>query len=58
MQSVSVNPALIPLLITVLFAVLHLAVGFRNGARIIVWSFSLTVSLMIVNFVVKSTLAL
>ena len=57
-QSLSLNPALIPLLFTLLFASIHLAIGFRNGARVIVWLFSVTVSLMIVNFVVKSTLAL
>ena len=47
------HPALIPFLVTLLVAGLHLCFNFRNGARNIIILFALTCSLMIVNFVVK-----
>lgn len=58
LASFRLNPALIPLLFTILFTALHLYLDLRNGARLIVIFFSITVSLMIVNFVVKSVLPL
>jgi hypothetical protein len=52
------HPALLPLLATLVFSGVQLYFNFRNGARLIVIFFVLTVSLMIVNFVVKSLLHL
>jgi hypothetical protein len=51
--SLSLNPSLIPFIITVLYAAAHILTGFRNGARNIVWLFSFTVLVMVVNFVIK-----
>ena len=47
------NPSLIPLLFTLIYSFLHLRFKFPNGARNIVLSFSFTVSVMLVNFVIK-----
>jgi hypothetical protein len=51
--SLSLNPSLIPFIITIAYAAAHLLTGFRNGARNIVWLFSFTVLVMVVNFVIK-----
>lgn len=49
--SLAANPALIPLLFTLIFAAVHLKMGFRPGPRIILALFIISVSLMIVNYV-------
>jgi hypothetical protein len=51
--SLQLNPALIPVMITLLFTAFHLRFQLKNGAGIIVFLFALSGSLMIVNFVVK-----
>jgi len=51
--SVSLNPSLIPFLMTLFFAFGHILFGFRNGAKLIVIFFSITVLIMLLNFVVK-----
>lgn len=54
-ESLSLNASLLPFLVTILFTVLHLVFGFKNGARWIVILFSITVIVMLTNFVVKLT---
>jgi hypothetical protein len=51
--SLKMNPSLLPFLVTILYTILHLFVSFKNGARYIVWLFSFTVLVMVVNFVIK-----
>lgn len=52
-ESVLLFPALIPLLFTLLYLTLHLIFKFKHGARVIVISFSITASLMLINFIFK-----
>lgn len=51
--SLAVFPALLPFLFTLVFTVLHLFFKFKNGARIIVIAFSITVFIMLLNYGVK-----
>ena len=51
--SLKTNPSLIPFISTVFYTILHIIIGFTNGARNIVWLFSFTVLIMVVNFVIK-----
>lgn len=53
LQSLQLNPALIPFLLAVFYTLFHLKFNFTSGARNIVVLFSLTVLLMTVNFVIK-----
>jgi hypothetical protein len=57
-ESFYLNPGLICFVLTFLFCLLHLKFGFSNGARVVVVLFLLTVSLMIVNFIVKLSCSL
>ena len=52
-DSLTLFPALIPLLFTVAFLILHLIFNIKNGAKVIVFSFSLTALLMLGNFIYK-----
>lgn len=56
--SLLMNPALLAFLLTLTYCLLHLRFGYRQGARNVLVLFLATVSLMIVNFVVKSSLSL
>jgi hypothetical protein len=51
--SLRLNASLIPFLLTVFYTILHLRFQFKEGARTIVYSFSFTVAVMVVNFVIK-----
>ncbi len=51
--SLKMNASLIPFLFTFFYTIIHLTIGFNNGARNIVWFFSITVAVMVVNFVLK-----
>jgi hypothetical protein len=53
LQSLVLQPALFPLLFTLLFTLVHLRLKFVFGPRLIVVFFLLSLSLMIVNWVVK-----
>ena len=45
--------ALIPFLITLIFTLLHLKFKFKNGARLIVIFFSVTVAIMLISYFYK-----
>jgi hypothetical protein len=47
------NAATLPFLITFLYTILHAAIGFRHGARNIIWLFSFTAAVMLLNYVIK-----
>ncbi|TNE98245.1 MAG: DUF2752 domain-containing protein [Bacteroidetes bacterium] len=51
--SLMMFPALLPMLFLVIFVPLHLKFKFKNGARIILVSFSLSALLMILNYGIK-----
>jgi hypothetical protein len=55
--SLKLNASLIPFISTVFYTICHLIIGFKDGARNIVWLFSFTVLVMVVNFVIKITYA-
>ncbi len=52
-ESIKMFPALLPLLITIIYLILHLKFKFNSGARTIVILFSLSAALMIANFIIK-----
>lgn len=52
-QSVEVFPATIPFIITILYTIAHLVFKFNKGARIIIWLFSITALIILVNFLIK-----
>jgi len=54
-ESLHLNASLIPFLVTILFTISHLVFGFKNGARLIVIFFSMTVLVMAINFIIKIT---
>jgi hypothetical protein len=54
--SLQLHPALPLYLITIIYTLLHLKFSFSNGNRIIMVFFLLSVSLMIVNFIVRLSL--
>lgn len=48
-------PALFPLLFTVVFALLHLYFGWKNGPKIIVYSFATTAVVILANYIIKTS---
>ncbi|MBL7922428.1 MAG: DUF2752 domain-containing protein [Bacteroidia bacterium] len=53
LASLKYNASLIPFLITIFYTIGHLIFSFKNGAKCIVLLFSVTVSVLVVNFVIK-----
>lgn len=53
LESLTLFPALIPLLFTFVFLVLHLVFKFKHGARVLIISFSLSAFIMAFNFILK-----
>ena len=52
-ESLNLFPALIPLLFTFIYLILHLVYKFKHGANILIVSFSTSAFLMAVNFILK-----
>lgn len=55
-DSFAYNASLIPFLITIVFTVSHLIFGYKNGARLIIILFSVTVGVMLGQYVIKQFL--
>lgn len=53
LQSLIYFPALLPFLFTMGFTTYHIVKNVKNGHKVILTSFVLTTTLMLVNFVVK-----
>ena len=53
LESIRLYPAAIPLLITIVYTILHLRYKYKRGARNIVILFSFTVFLILANFLWK-----
>tara|TARA_B100002051_G_C16268758_1_gene407825 strand:- start:187 stop:453 length:267 start_codon:yes stop_codon:yes gene_type:complete len=53
LESLELFPALLPLLILVLYTILHLKFMFKNGHKVILGLFCSTVGLTIFNFTYK-----
>jgi len=53
MDSFILFPALIPLLTLLIYTVLHIRFSFQNGTRYILFLFFLSLSCMIVHYIVK-----
>ncbi len=51
--SLKLNASLIPFIITLFYTILHLIVGFNNGARNIIWLFCITVTVMVISYIIK-----
>lgn len=56
--SLALHPALIPFIITWVLLFLHLRYKFTHGSRWILVSFSVTVGIMFVNFIIKTIIHL
>lgn len=52
-ESIRIYPALIPIILLVIFTTLHLLLNFRKGALIIKILFIFTVSIMFIHFMYK-----
>lgn len=52
-DSILMFPAAIPLIVTLILLVLHLYFRFKRGAQYILFSFSFTALLIVVNFSLK-----
>ncbi len=55
-ESFQLYPALLPTVFTLLITALHLIFKFKNGAAIIKYSFIITVSIVVVSFLLKMIL--
>ena len=53
LESVELFPALLPLLILVLYTIMHLKFMFKNGHKVILYLFISTVGLTVFNFTYK-----
>ena len=54
-ESLKLYPALIPVLITFVLLGLHLIFKYRNGAKYVQWSFIVSMTIIVVSFIVKLT---
>ncbi len=52
-ESLMLFPALIPVLFTFLFLGIHLIFKFKNGAKILIYSFATSSGLMVINYIYK-----
>ncbi|MDR3367357.1 MAG: DUF2752 domain-containing protein [Prevotellaceae bacterium] len=52
-ESLALYPATIPICFCLIFTILHLKLSFRHGARIIKWSFILTVFVIVAFYLYK-----
>ena len=55
-ESIQLYPALLPTIFTLLFTILHLIFKFKNGAAIVKYSFIITVSIVVISFLLKMVL--
>lgn len=53
-ESLQMFPALLPLLFTVCFTLLHLKMKWAYGALITKWSFVITICIMVVGYIAKN----
>ena len=52
-ESILLYPALIPIIFTFIFLILHLIFKYRNGALVLKISFIFTVGIMIIAYIIK-----
>jgi len=52
-NSLITYPALIPIIILILYLILHFIFKFKNGHRWLVLIFTMIVSIMIINYLIK-----
>lgn len=52
-ESILLYPALLPTIFLFVFLILHLIFKFKNGALILKISFIFTISIVVVNFIIK-----
>lgn len=55
-ESLKTYPALIPIILTLVFLFLHLIYDFKNGAKILIYSYSFSALLIVINYIMKLTL--
>ncbi len=52
-DSLSLYPALLPIIFTLIFLLLHLKFQFKNGAMILMYSFIGSTAIVIISFIIK-----
>ena len=52
-ESIRLYPGLIPMMFTFIFLALHLIFDFRNGAKILKFSFIFTVAIIVITYIIK-----
>lgn len=55
LESILMFPALLPLMFTVIITVLHLYFKWRRGPQWIVYSFTFTAVVILLNYIIKTT---
>lgn len=55
-QSVCLYPALLPVLFTLAFTLIHIKLKFKNGPAIVKYSFLSTTAIIMISFIVKISL--
>ncbi|MCF8297546.1 MAG: DUF2752 domain-containing protein [Saprospiraceae bacterium] len=53
LQSLKIYPALLPTIFLFFYLILHLVYKYKNGAFVLKISFIFTVSLMVINYILK-----
>ena len=56
-ESFLMFPALIPLLCTFVFLLIHLKFKLKHGAKVLIFSFALSAGIMVMNFIYKISIA-
>ncbi|HTL81367.1 MAG TPA: DUF2752 domain-containing protein [Bacteroidia bacterium] len=52
-KSIEIFPALIPFLITIVFMIVHLRMKMKNGTRILMTMYSVSLGILLVNYIIK-----
>jgi len=52
-ESIQMYPALIPIMLTLIYLVLHLRYRFKHGARNLMWMHGINATIILVNYVAK-----
>jgi hypothetical protein len=52
-ESLSLYPALLPIIFTFIFLVLHLKYKFKNGAKVLQYAFIASTAIVLVSFIIK-----
>jgi hypothetical protein len=52
-ESIRVYPPLLPILLTFVFMCFHLIFEFKSGAKILIYGYSISAGLIVINYLIK-----